>query len=481
MPSPFSATRWVLLSSFGYRALAVFGQILIVRVASKELFGSFDALISFPLMLMVLLPLSFDQLLIREKLFARRYLVALAWSLLILGGAATAVTGLIGALALPGGPLEGAFGSEAGPQSLALLAVIFAVFAVKLSIRSILAAELDFKKIAIGEFTNGTMTYFGGAAVILFLPTVDGLLISYLTGELLETLIIYRGRRFRPFAVLAPRRFSTARRLFRKNRWFCLTNTADLTLNNVGSLLPGPLVWLLISEAANADFRVSKILIQLPVLLLTGAIWRVAYPSLSGVDEETLQTRCLRIIGASAAFIAPLVIWLAFFAPSLALIVGGEKYLAAAPLIQWMAAYMILTAIYSPISSLDMLRNRPEIGLYWNIVHTVARLLTIWLAAPHGLLVTVAAMSLVSAGLWLVWAGILGWLLGCGARRYLRPVLMMVPPVVLLSGAFYACSLAPGYLAPLLCSIAPGLIYLAAVWRYYPQQAEMLRRLLTRG
>ena len=475
MATPFSATRWVLFGSFGSRALAFFGQAIILRLVSKEVFGAYGAIMAFPLMLMPLIPMGFDQLLIREKHIARHYAMAVAWSLAMWGVALTATTLLI-AVAL-GWELIPPLGEAIDGRALAVLSLIFVIFATKQSIRSMLAARLEFRTISIAEFGNGMITYFGGALAVAFSPTLVALLVAYLAGELFECYWLYRGRRFRPLAMLRPARMWIFWHLFRKHRKFCLANTADLTMNNMGSLLPAPLIVLWISEEANADFSAARMLIQLPIMLLAGAIWRVAYPTISGVTEQVLQERCLRIIGTTAAVLAPGVIWLGFFAPSLAFMLGGERYLTAAPLIQWMAVYMILVSVFNPISSLDMIRDKPEIGLYWNIVLTGARVGAIWYFAPMGLVHAIAAMSVASAVVWIGWAATLGWLLRCGPGAYIHAVGRFIPGWLLLAGAFWLCTLQEGLVVPMLLSIPAGLIYLAVVMRFFPKEASMVYRI----
>lgn len=484
MASAFSATRWVLVGSFGFRVLAYVGQMIILRLVAKEIFGAYGSLIDIHMMLLPLLPLGIDSLLVREKRRRRRYVIALSQILAFFGLLMAAISLL--AVLLP----------TAGPESFAgilveqgatyhavlFMAPIFAVMATKLSVRSLHAAELNFRTISLGEFGNGLITYFGGAAAVFLAPSAWALMAAYLAGELFECVYIYRRQPFRPLAVLEPRRWRMLRTIYLRHRKFCLTNTADLTLNNIGSLLPGPMILALIGAAAAADFRVARLLIQLPVMLLVGSIWRVAYPTLTGVSDEVLHHRCLRIIGTTAAFIAPVVIWLGFFAPATAWLLGGEKYLNAAPLIAWMAAYMILVAVFSPISSLDMVRDKPEVGLYWNLVHTLARIAIIWYFAPLGLLATIAAMSIMSGILWIVWAAMLGSLLGAPAAKYAGAVLKFLPLWIALAVAFHACNLLTKHhlLLPVALSVIPAAVYTYAIWRYFPGETQMARRLLGR-
>ncbi len=489
MASAFSATRWVLFGTIGFRILAYGGQVIILRLLSREVFGVYSSLIDLLLMTLPALPFGLDALLIRHKAQRRRYVIALSHVLFALGVLFAILAGA--GLCLPGFG-ESSFaarqfaGDVSSPQVLyafALLMPILGVMATKLSIRSLLSADLDFKRISLGEFGNGMITWFGGAAAAALYPKAWALMAAYLCGELFECFWMYRGHAFRPLAVLAPRRWGILKKLFLRHKKFCLSNTADLTLNNFASAIPGPMILAMVSAGAAADFRVSRLLIQLPILLLAGSIWRVAYPALTSVTEEVLQDRVLKIIGTTAAFLAPGVIWLAIFAPVTAALIGGDKYMSAAPLVQWMSLYMLLTAVYSPISSLDMIRDRPEIGLYWNAVHTAVRIAIIWFFAPRGLLAVVAAMSVASAALWLVWISMLGWLLRAGTKRYVHAVARFVPSWIAIGLLFLLCDWISGpyaLLGPIL-SVVPGLAYLYIHMKYFPREAEMIRKLAGRG
>lgn len=490
MGSPFSATRWVLFSSFGFRLIAYGGQVMILRLLSREVFGLYSSLVDLVLMGLPFLPMGLDALLIREKNRATRYRAALSLGLFFTGMILTLLLLLGILLPAPGvnSILISSFSNDVDSaailKTVPFMGLVLLVMATKLSMRSVLAAKLDFKKISIGEFGNGIITWIGGAVAAWMLPSAWPLMAAYLCGEFFECWWMYRGAPFQVNSILSPKRFRILTVLFRKHRKFCLANTADLTLNNMASAIPGPMILSMVSAAAAADFRVSRLLIQLPILLLAGSIWRVAYPTLSNVSEEVLHDRCLRIIGTTAAFLVPGVLWLAIYAPALAVIVGGEKYAGAAPLVQWMALYMILTAIYSPISSLDMIRDKPEIGLYWNAVHTAARAGVIWYFASSGVVTVIAAMSITSALLWIVWIAMLGALLGAGWKRYIWTVIRFAPGWLLLGVAFWTVEYMLGpvsWILMLAVSAIVGGLYGVVHLKFFPREAEMIWRLAGRG
>jgi O-antigen/teichoic acid export membrane protein len=473
----------VLAGTVGFRVVAYGGQALILHSVSKELVGVYRGLVDLHLLSMAFLPLALDSLLVREKLRRRRFAMALSMGLALTG--LILFAGLLLGLLLPG-PGGDSFVArtfargDAWPAAWLMLPIL-GVMATKLSIRSLLSADLDFRRISIGEFGNGLITYFGGAAAVLLYPSVASLMAAYLAGEIFECIYMYSRFRFR-LDVLAPRRWGVFTAVWRRHWRFCLTNTADLTINNLGSLIPGPLLVALVSASAAADFHVARMLIQMPILILTGAIWRVAYPTISGVSEAVLQDRVLRITGTSAALLVPGVLWLAFFAPVTAVALGGTKYLSSAPLVMWMAGYMALSACFSPISTLDMIRDKSHWGLWWNIAHTSTRIWIIFHFAQDGLLAVIAAMCVASLLFWIVWAVMLGVLAQTGLGRFFGNVLKFSPLWIAIGVAFGLCNLTAkwSFFLPPVISIIPGLAYLGLVLRFFPAESEMVRRLLRR-
>lgn len=484
MPSAFSATRWVLFGSIGFRLIAIAGQWAILRLVDKETFGAYRAIVSVHLMLLALLPLGLDMLLVREASRRRRYAAGLSMALGAAGAFFVALSAAAVLLPSPGPGSIGASLLKLGGDWAGLLVMgpIFAIQATKLAIRAPLSARLDFKTISIGEFGNGLITWVGGAGAVLLEASTLALLVAYLAGELFECCWMFRGRTFRPAAVLAPRRWGIFTKLFRRHRAFCLFNAADLTLNNVAAMMPGILLVAWVSREANADFQVASTLVILPVMLLVGAVHRVTFPSISGIGEEELHRRCLAIVGATSAYVAPLVVWLAFFSATTVWLLGGRQYLTAAPLVSWMSCYMLFVGIFAPISSLDVVRDRPELGLYWNAAYLLVRVLVLHHFAGHGVVAAVAAMSVASVAMWIVWAATLGWLLRSGWTRFLRSFARFLPLWVGLGLSFWGISHAVGerlILAPAL-SMLPALLYLAAILRFFPEEAKMLRRLAGR-
>jgi O-antigen/teichoic acid export membrane protein len=485
MSNSFAATRWILIGAVGFRIVSLAGQMAIVQLVAKEAFGAYRGVVALLLMGLTLLPFGIDSLVSRERQRMRRYVIALSGVLAVLGAAMALAYGAAAMLPAPGAASWLARWLDLGADSglLWYMPAVVAAQAMRLSARAPLAARLDFRTISAGEFLNGVVTWVGGAAVVLRWPTAEALMAAYLAGEAAEALWLFR--RTGIVWSLPFRRATWARVAWLRRRHFsfCAFNCADLMLSNIGSLIPGTLFLAWIGKEANADFQVASTLIILPVMLLVGSIQRVALPTLTGLPEAELQRRCLAIMGAAAAWIAPAILWFAAFADATVHYYAGERYAQAAALVQWMACYMIVNAIFSPISSLDLIRDRPEVGLWWNIGHTLARIASIWWGSRDGIAGAVQAMSLTSLVFWIGNAFVLGWLLRAPWRGYFGASARFVPLWAAFAGGLWLCRAAlpeAHRLVPVALSAVPCALYVAAVLRWFPREAELAFRVAGR-
>jgi len=269
------------------------------------------------------------------------------------------------------------------------------------------------------------------------------------------------------------------RELVARHRRFCSVMAADQSFNAFSHNTPALLLGGLIGQGAVGLFGMANRLVTVPANMLIGAVGRVALPALAGRPEEEMQDRILLALRGAAAFIPPVLLWLAFFAPVVVRVVLGRDYDAAAPLLAWLALNLLFQCLFSPISVIDVLRDRPDVTLAWNAACLAVRAAALWAFAPKGLLAALSAYAVASAAMWLVYGGLLGWLLRAGQARFFGAWARFAPLWGALALGFAACRLAAPLhpLAPLALSPLPAALYLAAAWWVDPRAAGLLRRL----
>ncbi len=470
--SAYSAVRWLLAGSVAQRLVSVGALGIIARIVEEEHFGIYRELLAIHAVLFVLLPLGFDQLLARESaarpLYTKALRGALLLSTLAIGtGLLFAQTAVVTWLKIP---------AEFGWLIYAV-PVVIALQAAKLRYKSPLAAQLAFRTVTTGDLIN-TVVSMSCSLILLSIWRHPGALYAgFALGEMTELIWLAQRQKSSGPADLRTD-LQTFRSLARTHRRFSFFYCSDQVLNTVGLNMPVLLLAAFLGHAVAAGFSLATFLITLPLSLLIGALGQISLPALAGRSEEDLHARVLELLSGAAAVIVPLLLAIAVMARPLVRVVLGPTWVeGTAPMVQWLAIFGMARGLFSPISAIDILRDRMDLGLAWSALALVVRLGALLWAIPYGLVTAVAAYSLGSAAMYLLYGIMLGWLLRAGHWRFHRTWLRFVPLWGLLAIALVPCTFLPTWLA-LLTSVLPALLYGLCLVLFYPDTANVLARLL---
>lgn len=478
-----TAVRWTLLGSVLQRAITVLAVAALVRLLTETEFGAYRQIVSLHLVLFVVLPLGFDQLYIREV--ARRDYFAV-----LMGGALTVAGVLIAAALLVGHRfVEAAMEFSGWHTMLWLSPVIILMQAWKLFYKTDLAARLEYRQIAVGEMLYAFTSGLGAVGLALAWPTAWSLYAAYAAAELAE---LYWLRRASAMPI-PPLRESLATFWRDARHWkrFGLFHCGMQVMNAVGGNAPVLIFGAAVSKAAAAAFSMGNYLVTIPIYILIGALHRVAYSALAGRTREQLKTPVLQILGMAAAFIVPVLIAIAALATPLVTVALGASWVEhTVPVLRWICLYCIFASLFSPVSSLDLLLDRPDYGFYWNIVATGARVAAVVVGLRYGVMEAVAAYAISSAAMWFVWGVLLARLLGAGQRVFHQTWLKFLPWWMGLGGMLWALVASFGdapqtsfvSLAALVAvSAIPVLLYLGGVSRLFPDLTARAIQLFRRS
>ncbi len=467
-----TAVRWTLAGNIAQR-LVTFGAVaLLARILSETEFGAYRQLLSVHLVLFVLLPLGFDQLYVREVRHRRRFL-------LLLGGALTFSAAGIAVFALTAHPLLVRWLSF-GPWAALLWAApaIVALQAAKLIYKTDLAARLAYREISIGETLYALVSGLVGVGLALLSPAAWTLYLAYGLAEVTE--LIWVSSRSR--VSFPPILLSLAMLKRRGARWarFGLFHCGNQVFNALGSNAPVIIFGASLSKAAAAAFSMANWLITIPIYILIGALHKVAFSALAGRDRHALMAPVLQMLRLSAAFIVPVLIWVAVMAEPIVAIVLGDKWVdSTAPVARLLSLYCIFASLFSPISSLDILLDRPDYGFYWNVVATAIRVAAVILGLRYGVMHAVVAYALSSAVLWFIWGVMLASLLGAGQWVFHSAWLRLSPLWLVLGLMLWGTTVLFSHpIATLAASVIPAAIYAGALITLNPDIARQGKRLL---
>ena len=468
------AVRWTLIGSVAQRLITFACVAVVARVLGESEYGVYRQLLAVHVVIYVLLPLGFDQLYIRETKFRPQLLILLTGALCF-ASAAVAVAALAGhglwVRWLNFGPWSG---------MLWVFPAVVALQAGKLVYKTELAAQLDYRTISIGETLYSLVSGVGGVLLVLAWHSAWGLYVSYGCAEVAELMWLCRRTNVKIPPISSC--FSMLRREGLDWKRFSIFYCGTQFLNALGGNAPVIILGAALSKAAAAAFSIASFLVTVPIFILIGALHRVAFSALAGRSREQLVQPVTQMLGLAGAFIVPVLLWVALLAePLVGIFLGGSWVESTAPVARLLSLYCIFAALFSPVSSLDVLLDRPDYGFYWNVVATTIRVAAVVLGLHYGVMHAVAAYAVCSAVLWIVWGAMLANLLGAGQMVFHRAWLRLAPLWVFLGlMLFGTASIMTGSWAALFASIVPAMIYVGLITRFYPDLTQQGLRLIRR-
>jgi O-antigen/teichoic acid export membrane protein len=179
------------------------------------------------------------------------------------------------------------------------------------------------------------------------------------------------------------------------------TNTVQVVCNSLSARAPELVVGRMIDNAAVGLFsRASGLALQLR-LLIAGAVTGVFYPAFRRIRDsgEPLGPPYLRVLAAYTGVTWPAMAGIAVLAEPLVRLLYGERWLAAAPLLTWVALSQVGYVALPLFADLPVLLGRLKPLIRCMVVETIASIALIVASAPFGL-EWVAISRLGHAVLW---------------------------------------------------------------------------------
>lgn len=181
------------------------------------------------------------------------------------------------------------------------------------------------------------------------------------------------------------------------------TNTVQVVCSSLSARAPELVIGRMIDSAAVGLFaRASGLALQLR-LLIAGAVTGVFYPAFRRIRDsgEPLGPPYLRVLAAYTGVTWPAMAGIAVLGEPLIRLLYGERWMAAAPLLTWVALSQIGYVALPLYADLPVLMGRLKPLMRCMVIETVLSVVLIALTAPLGL-EWVAASRVLHAGLWVV-------------------------------------------------------------------------------
>lgn len=220
----------------------------------------------------------------------------------------------------------------------------------------------------------------------------------------------------------------------------------ERTINYFNSQIDTLLIGKLLGAEALGIYSIAKQLIMRPTQIVNPIVTKVTFPMMAKIQDDTERLReiYLKTIHYLSSVNFPVYALMIILAPELVLILFGDKWIAAVPIVQILSVYGALRSTGNPIGSLLLAKGRAKLGFYWNLGLFFYIPTGIYISSQWGLIG-------VSWGLVFIMASLMipNWYFQvcplCGAKFFeyhwqiLKP--MMISVVVIVLGYFLSSTI----------------------------------------
>jgi len=212
----------------------------------------------------------------------------------------------------------------------------------------------------------------------------------------------------------------------KRYKQFPIFSTWSGLFNTAGTQLPPLMFAAFFSTGAAGLYALAHRVLAMPMSVLGDAIGKVFFSNAAEAYREGRLAPLVEKVHRKLAEIAmPATLVLVIAAPELFAFVFGESWRQAGEFARWMAPWLYMVFITSPLSTLFSIMERQRLGMLFQAGLLLVRALAIFVGASilDDLLLTVMLFAAVSA---LFWLGFLLWVClasGNSLRAVLRPTL----------------------------------------------------------
>ena len=415
-----TASIWTISGKFLARLLDFVSLLVLARLLSPADFGIVAIATSVLVIVEAILDLPLTQALVRIPSPSER-MFATAFTLSLMRG--TAISLLMIVVAWP----MALFYND--PRLFPLVAAISIAPAMRsvISPRMVLFMQrFDFRReFALDLLAKGATLIFS-VGVVLATDSYWGLAIGAVAGPTTSTIVSYI------FAPMRPRLSLSEWKHFQDMVGW---NTVSQVLNSLNWQMDRLMLPRFTSLSAYGAFSVADNLAGIPYQTFVGPLMRPLMAAFSNVSDRGQQiTAYLKATNAIMVVAAPVLLVIILLAEPIVRIVVGEKWIVAAPILQWLCIVSLIGLPTTIMPSLVMVLDKTRyVALRMFAEFAVRAPVTVVGVVMFGLEGALAARVIAAAVAYLVCLVIMQRLIGVsiGAQLYafVRPLVACVPMV----------------------------------------------------
>jgi lipopolysaccharide exporter len=343
-----AGSAWMIAMRWAIRALSVISVVILARLLTPDDFGLIAMSSLIIVFLEILTSFGADMALIQRQEAVRGHYDT-AWTIRLIQ------TGVVTFLIIIAAPFAAIYFDEPRVTSLMIFLSLAVVISGFENIGVVaFRKEFQFDKEFLFNFIPKLIGFITTIGFVFILRSYWGMAIGSLVGALAKVVLSYMLHGYRPRFTL-----SHFRDLWSFSQWMLLRNVGMYLRRMVDTLAIGRFF----STSTLGVYRISQEISEMPTTEMVWPMARVLFPGYAKLsnDVDRLGQAYIKALSAISLLAVPAGVGLALVAEPLVLLMLGEKWSAAAPLVVWLALYNIgltLSAgVQLPLMALGQMRR----------------------------------------------------------------------------------------------------------------------------
>jgi O-antigen/teichoic acid export membrane protein len=366
---------WMVAFKMTERSIGLVSTVVLARLLTPDDFGLVAIATAFLGLLLLLTSFSFDVALI-QKQDADRHLYDTAWTFNVIFGLMLALLLVISAIPLA------QFYSEARLEKILYVLAANTLLGGFSNIGPVaFRKNLEFHKEFYFLLAKKLMGFTTCMILAFTLRNYWALVWGTFAGNLLAVLLSYWVHPYRPRFDLSGRK-----ELFGFSMWLFINNTIFFAYHRMADFI--------ISKVAGSHalgiYTVAYEISNLPTTELVAPINRAVLPGYSKMADDltTLRQGFLNVLSMIALFTLPAGLGIALVAEPMVVVMLGEKWREAIPMVQILALSGVIMALQNNASVIYNAMGKPQYMTVISLLHVVVLFfpLLILLLRKHGIL-----------------------------------------------------------------------------------------------
>lgn len=232
--------------------------------------------------------------------------------------------------------------------------------------------------------------------------------------------------------------------LVKQSITFGLYQMGENFINYFNTQFDSILIGKLLGVEALGIYDIAKNLAMRPAMVINPIITQVTFPLLSKMqnDIDSVKVTYLKTTRYLASINFPIYIFICAFAEPLILLLFGDKWLAAVPILRILSLYGMIRSTGNPVGALLLSRGRADLGFYWNLGLFLLIPISIYFGSKFGTVGTALTLLILQVSLLIpAWALLIKKCCNASFKEYFKqlasPFFLSIPQGLSYFGLLY--------------------------------------------